>query len=357
LKQVYLSFSLLMFSAALLAQVEITGETYTNAGTLLEMENASPLWSMDTDLPNISGADQTWDASDWEGLNQTSEGYVAVSDAPFAYQFFFNNQFLYPVSYSTHTLSVNVEDIELPLPFEIGDPYSFFRNDEEGYFATGTGFSIEGLPIVTPNEIPDQILTFPLVYGNIDTTFSEYLTAVPFLGAYGQSGSRVSTVDGWGTMITPDGSFDVLRVSAVRALVDTIYIEQVGSGQTIERPIQIDYMWISPEVPGPLLEMSTVDGAVISARMNRGFGVVGLNELDNMELAIFPNPTSSVLNVNAEGVEAIRIVDIHGKRVFSQQFGLGQGQVQIQLDDFATGTYVLEVETSEGLGVRKFVKE
>lgn len=346
-----------MFSASLWAQVEITGDTYTNAGTLLEMENASPFWSMDTDLQGISGADQTWDASDWEGLNQTSEGYVPVSEAPFAYQFFFNNEFLYPVSYSTHTLSVSVEDIELPLPFEIGDPYSFFRNDEEGYFTTGTGFSIEGLPIVTANEIPDQVLAFPLVYGNVDTTSSEYLTNIPFLGAYGQSGKRISSVDGWGTMITPDGSFDVLRVSAVRALIDTIYIAQLESGQLIERPIQIDYMWISPEVPGPLLEMSTVDGAVISARMNRGFGVVGLNELDDVALAIFPNPTSSTLTVNAEGVESIRIFDVHGKLVMSQQFGQGQSQVQIQLNDFTSGTYILEVQTSEGLGVRKFVKE
>lgn len=346
-----------MFSASVFAQIEITGDTYTTAGSLLQMENASPAWSMATDVQSISGADQNWDATDWEGLNETEENYVSVSDAPFTYQFFFNNQFLYPTSYSTHSLSISVEDLELPLPFEIGDPYSFYRNDEDGYFATGTAFSLEVLPVITPYETPDQILTFPLVYGNVHTTSSEYLTEVPFLGAFGQSGTRVSTVDGWGTLVTPDGSFDVLRVSAVRALIDTIFIEQLGTGQSIERPIQIDYMWISPDVPGPLLEMSTINGAIISARMNRDSGSVGINERADIELSIFPNPTSSTLTINAEGIETIRIYTVEGKVVLTQNVGGGQSQVQIELNELVKGAYIVEVDTQLGIAVRKFVKE
>lgn len=351
----YVLFSLVStFSFHLaIAQVVITGETFTNAGDVLYFESASPDWNQAADAHLISGENQNWDVSNWDFLIESDEAYLNLSETPFAYQFFFNNEILYPENFSTHGQAVETGDLELPIPFEVSEPFFFYRNDEAGYYQTGNAFSVEGLPIITQNDISDRVLTFPLEYGNIDSTHSAFLTSVPLLGAYGQSGTRVSTVDGWGTITTPDGDYDVLRISAKRELTDTLFIEQFGTGQQIVRPIQFDFMWISPNVPGPILEMTVINDVVVSARMNAGTGTVNTAEAKLEGVTFFPNPAKDRVYIDwgSHSAGTMRIYSAQGKLLISENVVSDS----IDISALPAGVYIAEFSSDSKTAFEQFV--
>lgn len=77
-------------------------------------------------------------------------------------------------------------------------------------------------------------------------------------------------------------------------------------------------------------------------------------------LHLFPNPVSSVLNVNTSGIESgaiIKVVDIFGKTVFSQR--ISSSNSKINVSKLASSTYLLTVLNKNGsiISTSKFVKQ
>ena len=62
---------------------------------------------------------------------------------------------------------------------------------------------------ITCNHVIYQL---PLAYGATSASHSAYHVEIPNVGYYGFEQDRTNTVDGWGVITTPGGSFDVLRV-------------------------------------------------------------------------------------------------------------------------------------------------
>ena len=290
MKIIFTTALFLGFTGFACAQLTIDGLNFTNAGTVLNYESASPAWSAGQNLLVVNGNNAVWNAADWVSITQNTETYVPISGMSSIIQIFFNNNFLYPATFSTHAIAVGAEIIDLPLPIEISDGYAYFKNNETGYYNTGTSFAVQGFPLITRNDIVERIYKFPMHFGDTDTSALSFVTSLPTFGAFGQNATRSSVVDGEGVLITPYGSYDVLRVRAERYITDTIYIDQLGGGQSISRPLQVDYAWISPEMQGPVLEMSVVENLVISARMLKEDGTVGIFENKNSGFAIYPNP-------------------------------------------------------------------
>lgn len=83
-------------------------------------------------------------------------------------------------------------------------------------------------------------------------------------------------------------------------------------------------------------------------------GEVGLSVISNeAQFEIFPNPTSSVLNLStSEGkIKNVTIYDLSGKRV------LNTNQSQLSIEHLAKGTYLVEIETTSGLFTKEIIKE
>ena len=86
---------------------------------------------------------------------------------------------------------------------------------------------------------------------------------------------------------------------------------------------------------------------------------LSLKKLAATTFTIFPNPVTDIVTItNSEniGVEEIEIFDISGKKVQSQNFSK-ENEVQLNLGDFAAGTYLLHIKTNEGTAVEKVVKK
>ena len=84
-----------------------------------------------------------------------------------------------------------------------------------------------------------------------------------------------------------------------------------------------------------------------------------VNDFVASKFNVFPNPVTDVVTItNSEniGVEQIEVFDISGKTVKSLHFN-NENEVQLHLGDFASGTYLLHIQTNEGMAVKKVVKK
>lgn len=268
------------------------------------------------DPGNTFGEDVLWDYSELEAVNTQVNSYVPVSDAPFLYQFWFNNPSL--PTFSNHALPAAEFGFELPIP--ISDIYNFYRADENGYFDCGFAASLSGFPLSGARNPTDRILKFPLEFGMAPDTNSTFFDiTIPELANIKSFRTRANTVDGWGTVVTPSGTFDALRVRSVVNGVDTIFVESAGIDQAIVTPETIEYRWLSPGAGIPVLQINTVDGNVTTVNyLGTEVTSLGASAVKTESLKIYPNPAHMEvwLEIGAgEQVMQLVVTDVTGKLV------------------------------------------
>lgn len=74
---------------------------------------------------------------------------------------------------------------------------------------------------------------------------------------------------------------------------------------------------------------------------------------------MYPNPAANMLNItNSENmlVNLVEIYDITGKLISTQNFNQ-QTELQLNVENLASGTYMLHIQTNEGKAVKKMVKK
>ena len=81
---------------------------------------------------------------------------------------------------------------------------------------------------------------------------------------------------------------------------------------------------------------------------------VGVIDLEKENVLIYPNPTSSLVNVKWEGVQSfvITVYDQSGKRVMSKESN--SNEAVIDLKSHVNGSYILELK-SGNRKVRKWI--
>ncbi|WP_144281702.1 T9SS-dependent choice-of-anchor J family protein [Chryseobacterium echinoideorum] len=88
---------------------------------------------------------------------------------------------------------------------------------------------------------------------------------------------------------------------------------------------------------------------------NIAAGVLGTNDIvfsDNKVL-ISPNPTSDILNIKTDSkINAVSVVDMTGRKV---EVRLDGNQVDVR--SLPTGTYLINIETKDGISTEKFIKK
>lgn len=324
------------------SQVIIHGSDFIQPGTVLNYQTADPFWSTDQELINTDGQNALWNAMDWIGDVEETLTYKPLDEMSFTIKFFFDNFTTYPETYSTQALEVGPQILDLPIPIDISDGYTYSRTDSTGYYGTGLSFSLQGFPFANQNEEVERIYKFPMHYGDVDTSGLAFLISVPGMGAYGQVADRYSEVDGQGSLVTPYGTYDVLRVRSERYITDTLYGEQLAGGQIIERPLQIDYAWISPQIQGPILEMSVIENEVVSARMLATQTTLNVLNSTKPGLEVYPNPARDFIFFDSPFAEkaTFQIYDNQGRLVLSTK----PVEKRIHLNKLTPGMYVVRLD-------------
>ncbi len=82
--------------------------------------------------------------------------------------------------------------------------------------------------------------------------------------------------------------------------------------------------------------------------------ITSLDDLDFMDLLIFPNPAANQFYITAnETISDLRIVDMQGKQVYITK--PKNQSIQISTENFIPGIYMLSIETAFGTYVRRLI--
>jgi hypothetical protein len=74
----------------------------------------------------------------------------------------------------------------------------------------------------------------------------------------------------------------------------------------------------------------------------------------DINLSVFPNPSTDVVTISLDGSFIYSIVDLNGKVLCTEN---GINQVQLDLSDYADGVYLLEIKTENTNKTVQLIKE
>ncbi len=356
-------FLLLMtaVSTAAISQITIVESDFANGGDTVIVSSSD-----DTSLDfNATGADFSWDFSTINIETQRIDTFYDISSAEFLYQAVFNNGFTNPDYESDYFLPWS--DVDFSMGQQVGlsieDPVAFTKKSSTKIEGVGFGIKANGFSIPASSDTIDVKYELPMTFNDTWTSnsYTELDLNPAFDGIYLRYQQRTSVVDGWGQITTPFKTYDVVRVKSNIESQDSVFVNLFG-GQWIELPVpaSVEYSWFANGEKIPVFSIVTQDigGETITSvefrDKKRDFASINQNE--NTELSIFPNPATSEFFINTDQkVNSIQILDISGKVVYTEINPLLNQAISIS--HLKTGTYVLSLDTENGKVNRLITKK
>lgn len=85
---------------------------------------------------------------------------------------------------------------------------------------------------------------------------------------------------------------------------------------------------------------------------------IGLEEIANTQMSIYPNPTGGVLYIESrDEIASIKVFDMHGRTV-AEVNTLSTGKMQLNVGNFSEGVYTIQLKTSSGnVASERFLKQ
>lgn len=353
-----LALALLIPSFAF-SQVTITDNDMPNAGDSIRVSYALSIGAADHTLTDTN---YVWDYSFLTPSGQERIEYVAPTALPF--------------NFLSDMAVTNYSPDSLPLIGQLPTDFTdYYKSTSSSFRQVGITFT---LPQLTAFAAPlifssaDYVYRFPVNYGNIDSCDAAYSLSIPGVGFIGQDRHRVNYVDGWGTLITPLDTYQVVRVRSVLDQTDTISLDTTNqTGFSIPRPTEIQYKWLAPGMKIPVLEIDcqvifnaeVVTGIIYQDTLRDSLFQVSVADLNpNAPLvSVYPNPASETVNVfyqqKGTGPMEFIVTDLAGKIVVSETVKSpnSTGLKQISLVDLNAGIYFISVVSESGTTVSKIV--
>ena len=231
----------LLMGLAVRGQITINSAHMPGSGDTLRYSLAEAA-SVNTTALNSSGANQTWDFSQLIPQSQGLNEYKLALQINPAYSLFFGL-----TAYGLKTFdTLNLGTIQLT------NGYDFLTKNSSVYKAVGRGLTFQNLPVPSFYSDDDEIYQFPLQYGDNDS--STFRVAFDLGGTIGlvQKGSRRNKVTGWGSITTPFGTFNALKVETTVWQTDSISLN--GFGLPPIPSTRVWYSWWSTAEEMPIME-------------------------------------------------------------------------------------------------------
>lgn len=357
IKEIYFLLIVLFFSQQyLFSQITINQTDMPSQGDTIRTSTGLNLNFIDI---SETGEDFTWDFSQLVSISQTVDTFVGPAQTPIFYWPFF--------LLSSNLASPVIGDLPIPnLP--VTDVFAFYNNSSANYKDVGFAATLGGVPLPFKYDSPDILYDFPMNYGNVDSSESGYGFGISGIGYILSERKRVNYVDGWGTLITPFGTFEVLRQQSIVTEFDSIYIDSLNFGAPITRNYT-EYKWLAKGMKIPVLQVTDNLGALVAVYIDSVPGEpVGLPENQKInDISVYPNPFSKLLFVQFQITQPenihISLFDMKGKMVYSipeKLYASGEINFTLNLSEFnlETGNYLLEIKAGEVVYSKKllFVK-
>lgn len=357
-------------SSMLLGQgITLGSADFADGGDTLRLSSAT-----DNNYDYLTtGEGVTWDFSALTANSQRINYFAPMSEAsPFVFfDFGFFAPSEYQATYFTAANNLPIGQVTQILPVSIEEIYQYSKKASTGI--TNLGYSMKlsangaSFDLSVPSDTIETYYALSMNYG--DTNVTRGYTNIdmnPFINAiWNQHIRRVTVVDGYGSLITPYGTFNVLRLKHEIAETDSIQTELPILGLTwipLELPLRREYEWWANGEKVPLLKITTnevlADEAVTSIEYRENYlGLdVGLEEL-GWETEIFPVPANDIIMLkSAKALNSVQVCDDLGRLVKSELM-TGSTYAVLEITDLKPGVYTLMLFTEDSRSIKKFIKQ
>jgi hypothetical protein len=367
-----LSFTLAASSALAQTSPSITAADMPIIGDSLRISESG----LPANVPPLTrnGANQTWDYSGLVAISQRVERYDAVSSATGTLlQLTFNNPFS-PDSRATLVAARPIPVAGALLP--ITNPLEFSNVSAADFRLVGYGAVFNGaaVPVTyTSKAQQDVVYRFPISYTSTADVSNSLLTSPSYVattGYFSQKRQRRNQPDAWGTITTPFGTFQAVRV--VTTILDHDSIAFGGTNQAYTLPLTREYKWLAKGVHVPILTITTTDVggrevvAAVEYRDNfrRFTPLAARGAASTAGFSAYPNPsavgTALRLAVPAGGGPLSVVgTDLLGRRLFAVALAAPTGEATVGAEVFGTfrGVALVTVQSARGVATQRVVRE
>ena len=330
------------------------------------------------------GANQSWNYAGLVPVSQRVESYVpasVVTATSLFYSFTFG-----PLGGVNRATVASPQALPVPaganLPIALTDTYQFFNLAAAGatpqdFRSVGFGASLNGtaIPVTYASATQqDVIYRFPLSFASpADSSSSFFSTpaAITTVGYLSQKRKRVNKPDAWGTLTTPFGTFQTVRI--VTKLIDHDSVAFGGTpGQGFDIPLTREYKWLAKGQHVPVLTITTrllagqevVSGVEYRDSYRRIIRLGTRDAVLEAGLAAAPNPSAvgSALTISVpagSGPLTVSATDVVGRLLFRRSFDGGASSIRLESEAFGgfRGVVLLSVQTARGTATRRVVRE
>ena len=339
MKSLFVCMAAALVHTATWAQVTITDADFPSADYLaISGRDTSSFIGLGT-----PGASQTWDFSAYVPANSDTSHFTGST--------FTGNPLFPAATFSSCAMAAGFSMC------------SYGYKTISGMYLVGaeqnisvTGMTIHNMVFMSPYN---QFVAFPLAYTNSRSytykqeQIAEYTPAAPSDSVRTIYHRTVDQVcDGWGTLITPYGTYNALRLQQIQGNIDTTYNHAPGGawtmGSTTSLSYDTTYTWFAPGIG----TVATLFGhSPTRYSFYKPAGTTGMAAPQQAEVAAWPNPAREVLNVTnlAAGTD-LRLSDFTGRIVYHTTV---QGnRCTIDMERYAPGAYILQAVAERGGTVR-----
>jgi hypothetical protein len=325
----YIVVAICLANLSLAAQPVITysgnapqiGENYHYAGDLASYD------------PGPSGANQTWDFSNITSAFTSSPRAVSPGSTPYTGEF-----------------------TEATIAFaqtEANDSYIFSQVTTSEFLNVGIGNHPEGgSELIIHYTDAVKLLKYPFSFSEsyTDNYYASY-SMVEGMTTH-ERGTAIVTADAWGSVTTPTGTYNTLRIKRERTFTDSVWVSGVFISATTRT--QTDYEWYTSTSHTPVVTISvTGDGTTATYRTDYISGVEK-QQLPSVQVSIFPNPASEYLTIRAEKkIKNIRLLSANGRQLNEIFLTTPNYQQTVEFSMYPKGVYFIKLEFDKGVTITK----
>lgn len=347
------------------------GFSYSQQGITInasDMPNTGDEYLVDAATTNINfnqtatGQGFIWDYSGLQANSYRVDSFLNVLQTPLIYNFVFNNFFAPNQATVASNKAVLPSFGQLPLPVTFSNEYTYYREENSLYKQVGFAFTATynntDIPLPIKFDPVDELYTFPLNFSTPEhNSVSRYEFDIPNFITYKQSRNRTTTVDGYGTLLLPNKTLDVIRLRSESVLRDSIRIDSLGFWFPTQPRTEIEYKWMANGYGEPVLEIKGQqvnfpnNGFQVSSIRYRHFDALpaGLANNAAAQINVYPVPATNFVVINAKDIQQVTLKNLDGKLIFEDKVDKNtSGDYTFTFGNLkpAAGLYILSVKTN-----------
>jgi len=342
MKNHYFIFVILFFFFALqISSAQITLTTNNNWAIGEDFTyNFVSLDTIDFD-PGADGINQTWNFDTLDFFTSTTSNTVEVSSL--------SNGSLYP------NANIGLQSLDS------GSEGFYLATSDAQSFYGAVGLNSGGITSSVVYDDPQDFIRYPMT---IDDSFTDdFGGTVTTTAPFDRSGSTTVIADGYGTLITPIGTYN----NVLRLFTQMEYNDSFNGGNPFVFYTENRYSWYDANSGFPLVlytEIYTNGALTISSLGYLDVLPSSTNAaLDSeIQLSVFPNPTAEQIFVDytlTENTEvSVSILNLVGKQVVSlsnETQGAGDHRLNADLSHLPNGSYFVKLKIGEEIGMHKIL--